>query len=178
MGRRQTAPCLVAVCMVAVSSIHQPMQLTHFTDLGLRVLMYLSDVEPGQVITIAEVTERFGVAHNHLSKVVQFMGQKGWLVNVRGKGGGMRLAMPTDQYRLGHMVRTLERTTELIDCSAPPCALRGQCNLKGLLSQAEEAFFTALDKYSLADALTGKTHDAIVQLHRSSPKKLRQAAST
>jgi len=143
------------------------MQLTRFTDLGLRVLMYLNDVEPGKAITIAEVTERFDVAHNHLSKVVQFMGQQGWLVNVRGKGGGMRLAKPADEYRLGHLVRTLERTVELIDCSAPPCVLRGQCTLKGLLSQGEEAFYSSLDKYTLADALKGKTHEAIVRLHRS-----------
>lgn len=143
------------------------MQLTRFTDLGLRVLMYLNDVEPGKAITIAEVTERFNVAHNHLSKVVQFMGQQGWLINVRGKGGGMRLAKPADEYRLGHLVRTLERTVELIDCSTPPCVLRGQCTLKGLLSQGEEAFYSSLDKYSLADALQGKTHEAIVRLHRS-----------
>lgn len=143
------------------------MQLTRFTDLGLRVLMYLNDVEPGKAITIAEVTERFNVAHNHLSKVVQFMGQQGWLINVRGKGGGMRIAKPADEYRLGHLVRTLERTVELIDCSTPPCVLRGQCTLKGLLSQGEEAFYSSLDKYSLADALQGKTHEAIVRLHRS-----------
>jgi len=129
--------------------------------------MYLNDVEPGKAITIAEVTERFNVAHNHLSKVVQFMGQQGWLINVRGKGGGMRLAKPADEYRLGHLVRTLERTVELIDCSTPPCVLRGQCTLKGLLSQGEEAFYSSLDKYSLADALQGKTHEAIVRLHRS-----------
>lgn len=145
------------------------MQLTRFTDLGLRVLMYLCHAEPPQAITIAEVTERFDVSHNHLTKVVQFMGQQGWLVNVRGKGGGMRLAQPAEQFRLGQLVRALERSHELIDCAEPPCVLRGQCTLKGLLSQGEEAFYAALDQYSLADALQGKTQEAIVKLHRSSP---------
>lgn len=140
------------------------MQLTRFTDLGLRVMMYLCDAKPDQVTTIAEITQRFDVAHNHLTKVVQFMGQQGWLVNVRGKGGGIRLAQPADQYRLGHVVRTLERTTELIDCAEPPCVLRGQCGLKGLLSRAEEAFYNTLDQSTLADAVRGKTRLAIVQL--------------
>ena len=49
------------------------MQLTRFSDLGLRVLMDLSVLAPDAVTTIAEVTERFQVPHNHLSKVVQFM---------------------------------------------------------------------------------------------------------
>lgn len=142
------------------------MQLTRFTDLGLRVLMYLCDAEPSRAITIAEVAERFDVAHNHLSKVVQFMGQQGWLANVRGKGGGMRLANPPSHYRLGNLVRTLERRVELVDCASPPCKLKGQCTLKGLLSQGEDAFYAALDKYSLADALMGKTSEAIVHLRR------------
>jgi Rrf2 family transcriptional regulator, nitric oxide-sensitive transcriptional repressor len=148
------------------------MQLTRFTDLGLRVLMYLCHAERPEVITIAEVTERFDVSHNHLTKVVQFMGQQRWLVNVRGKGGGMRLAQPPENYRLGQLVRALERSSDLIDCAAPPCALRGQCTLKGLLSKAEEAFYAELDQYTLADALKGKTQAAIVKLHRSSPYRL------
>ena len=144
------------------------MQLTRFTDLGLRVMMYLCDVDPDRAITIAEVTERFDVAHNHLSKVVQFMGQQGWLLNVRGKGGGMRLAKAPSEYRLGDLVRTLERTSELIDCATPPCVLRGQCSLKSLLSKAEDAFYATLDQFSLADAVKGKTRSAIIQLHRLS----------
>lgn len=45
------------------------MQLTRFTDLGLRVLMYLCHAEPPQAITIAEVTERFDVARNPLTTI-------------------------------------------------------------------------------------------------------------
>ena len=78
------------------------MQLTRFSDLGLRVLMDLSVLGPDAVTTIAEVTARFQVPHNHLSKVVQFMGQQGWLHTVRGKGGGIRLAWPLAHYRRYH----------------------------------------------------------------------------
>jgi len=141
------------------------MQLTRFTDLGLRVLMYLSGALPGRVVTIAEIAERFEVAHNHLSKVVQFMGQQGWLVNVRGKGGGIRLARAPERFTLGQLVRTLERNDDLIDCAEPPCALRGRCALKRLFSQAENAFFDALDQHTLADAVAGPTFEAVVRLH-------------
>lgn len=142
------------------------MQLTRFSDLGLRVLMDLSALAPGAVTTIAEVTERFQVPHNHLSKVVQFMGQQGWLHTVRGKGGGIRLAWPLADYRLGQVVRTLERTTEVIECADPPCVLRGRCSLKGLLDEANDAFYAALDRHTLADALASPTAETIVRLHR------------
>lgn len=142
------------------------MQLTRFTDLGLRVLMYLSGSSPGEVTTIGEIAERFDVAHNHLTKVVQFMGQQGWLVNLRGKGGGIRLAWPAEAYRLGDVVRTLERTDELINCGEPPCVLRGQCELKGLLGGATEAFYAELNRHTLAAAVRGTTGEVIVRLHR------------
>lgn len=142
------------------------MQLTRFTDLGLRVLMYVSVSAPGEVVTIAEIGQRFNAAPNHLTKVVQFMGQQGWLVNVRGKGGGVRLARPAADYRLGQIVRALERTEALIDCAEPPCVLRGACALKGLLDQAEDAFYAELDRHTLADAMRGGTGEVVVRLHR------------
>lgn len=142
------------------------MQLTRFTDLGLRVLMYVSVTAPGEVVTIAEIGQRFDAAPNHLTKVVQFMGQQGWLVNVRGKGGGVRLARPAADYRLGQVVRALERTEALIDCAEPPCVLRGSCTLKGLLDQAEDAFYAELDRHTLADAMRGGTGEVVVRLHR------------
>lgn len=145
------------------------MQLSRFTDLGLRVLMYLSAARPGEVTTIAEITAQFEVAHHHLTKVVMFMGQQGWLVNVRGKGGGIRLAWPAGQYRLGDVVRQLERTEGMIDCAVPPCVLRQGCALKELLEQARAAFYAELNRRTLVDAVRGQTREAIIRLHRRAP---------
>jgi Rrf2 family nitric oxide-sensitive transcriptional repressor len=52
------------------------MQLNRFTDLGLRVLMYLTHRDREQPVTISEIAERFEVSRNHLVKVVHFMGCK------------------------------------------------------------------------------------------------------
>lgn len=147
------------------------MQLTHFTDLGLRVLMYLSHQDRGTPVTISEIAERFDASRHHLVKVVHFMAQQGWLVTTRGKGGGLALAGPLAQYRLGQLVRTLEHTSpDLIDCADPPCGLRGRCLLKGLLDEALDAFYAALDAHTLADVVASPTHEAIVQLHRLGPR--------
>lgn len=142
------------------------MQLTHFTDLGLRVLMYLSHQDRNTPVTISEIAERFAVSRHHLVKVVHFMAQHGWLITTRGKGGGLALSNPASSYRLGRVIRVLEDVTELIDCAEPPCALRGQCQLKGLMDQALDAFFEVLDRYTLADAVASPTAEAIVTLHR------------
>lgn len=146
------------------------MQLTHFTDLGLRVLMYTSQpqrvTQSGKAVTISEIAQSLQVSRNHLVKVVHFMAGQGWLATTRGKGGGLALAKSPDQYNLGQLVRVLEGTTQLVDCADPPCALRMGCGLKTLLNQALQAFYQSLDQYTLADIIQGKTQEILSELQR------------
>ena len=147
------------------------MQLTRFTDFGLRVLMYLCTPAPDQreqAVTVAEIAERFEVSRHHLNKVVQFLAQQGWVVTSRGKGGGLALAQPPSHYRLGQLIRTLEGDVPLIDCAEPPCALHRRCGLKPLLDEALDAFYSALDAHTLADTHTPKTQQVILKLQRRS----------
>lgn len=149
------------------------MQLTHFTDLGLRVLMYLSHQQGETPVTITEIAGKFEISRNHLVKVVHFLGQQGWIRTTRGKGGGLALAQPTSAYRLGSIIHTLEGGTTLIDCATPPCALRGSCQLKAILDTALTDFYRQLDRYTLSDAVAGKTHEAIVMLHQIGMSRIR-----
>ena len=45
------------------------MQLTHYTDFSLRVLIYLSLQEDRKLVTASDIAERFDIARNHLVKV-------------------------------------------------------------------------------------------------------------
>ncbi|GGY28308.1 Rrf2 family transcriptional regulator [Paludibacterium paludis] len=145
------------------------MQLTRFTDLGLRVLMYLTQRDPMVPVTIPGIAERFGISRNHLVKVVHAMGQQGWLVTTRGKGGGIALARPAAEYRIGEVIRSLEATGSLIDCATPPCLLMPGCRLKSALDEGLEAFYRSLNGYTLADLVAERTGEAIIRLHRGRP---------
>ncbi|MES2935578.1 MAG: Rrf2 family transcriptional regulator [Pseudomonadota bacterium] len=142
------------------------MQLTRFSDIGMRVLIYLSCGDRAELATIPEIASRFGVSRHHMVKVVHFMAQQNWIVTSRGKGGGMTLANPVGSYRIGDLIRNLEGHADLIDCSNPPCHLRGNCHLKGMLDHALKAFFECLNTYTLADAVASPTGDAIIVLHQ------------
>lgn len=143
------------------------MQLTRFSDFGLRVLMYLSQHDRAQPVTIAEIATQFNVPHNHLVKVVNKLGKLGWVATLRGRGGGLRLAAPPDQLRLGMVLRGLEGSTELIHCDDPPCVLSGHCILKRALDAGLQAFYRQMDEYTLADVCAHRTGEAIVTLHRN-----------
>ena len=144
------------------------MQLTRFTDFGLRVLMYLTQCrDRPAAVTIPEIAGRFDVSRNHLVKVVHFMAQREWVSTTRGKGGGLSLARPASEYRVGDLIRELEQQGPLIDCREPPCALDGSCRLSGVLAQTLNAFYDALNAYTLADLVRDPTAAAIIKLHRA-----------
>ncbi|MBV1777252.1 Rrf2 family transcriptional regulator [Burkholderiaceae bacterium DAT-1] len=142
------------------------MQLTRFSDLGLRVLMYLSQHERADPITIAEIAEQFQVPHNHLVKVVNRLGKLGWVDAIRGRNGGLRLGAHAIQLPLGQILKGLEEVSELIDCNDPPCALRRDCLLKAALNAGLDAFYRKMDEFTLADVCKSHTGDAIITLHR------------
>ncbi|HKB53702.1 MAG TPA: Rrf2 family transcriptional regulator [Ramlibacter sp.] len=128
------------------------MKLTAFTDYSLRVLIYLA-AQPKQRATIAMIASSFDVSENHLTKVVHFLGKAGWLANVRGKGGGLELAMPPELVGVGEVVRRTERGVMPAECFGDDghCAIAPICRLSGVLAEAVEAFYATLDRYTLAD---------------------------
>lgn len=129
------------------------MKLSAFTDYSLRLLMYLA-AEPARRATIAEVAQSFDIAENHLSKVAQALGRAGWLANVRGKGGGLALALSPADIVVGAVVRYTERGDLPAACFAEagrPCPIARGCKLRGVLGEAVDAFHAVLDRYTLAD---------------------------
>ena len=134
------------------------MQLTRYTDFGIRILMYLA-VQPEResLFRIAEVTSVFDLSSNHVAKIIHQLGKLGYLHTVRGKSGGFKLAKETDDVMLGQLVRDLEHSLAPIDCESPYCRFTPVCRLKSILGQAVAAYLDVLDQYSLTDIVANKT---------------------
>ena len=128
------------------------MQLNKFTDYALRLLMYISRPRDTPY-TIAEIARDLHVSQNHLVKIVHFMGKQDWIITTRGKGGGIRLNAEILNLNLGQIVRILQGNNQIVECNTPPCVLRSNCGLKGILDQALEQFYQSLDHYRLVDVL-------------------------
>jgi Rrf2 family transcriptional regulator, nitric oxide-sensitive transcriptional repressor len=129
------------------------LRLTVYTDYALRLLMYLA-VRDGELATISEVAESYGISRNHLMKVAYELGAAGYVTTVRGRGGGLKLARPSRAIRLGDVVRCTEPDMALVTCFEPvaaPCAIKPCCVLRSALEGARQAFLDVLDRYSLAD---------------------------
>ncbi|WP_028766641.1 Rrf2 family transcriptional regulator [Shewanella fidelis] len=133
------------------------MQLTRYTDYGLRTLMYLAlNSERESLFRISEITEVFDLSANHISKVVHHLGKLGYLQTVRGKSGGFKLAKSASEINIGQVVRSLENSLAPIDCTKPYCLFTPACKLKGVLGEAVNAYLAVLDGYTLEMIVANK----------------------
>lgn len=126
------------------------MKLTRYTDYAMRMLIHLGS-RHGDLCSIREISESFGVSQNHMMKVAQDLVSAGYVESVRGRNGGLRLARPAGEINLGELTRHTENSFTLIDCGG--CRIAPACGLPGILAEATAAFLTVLDKYHLSDIL-------------------------
>lgn len=128
------------------------MRLTQFSDHALRVLMYAA-AHDDRLITIEEVARAYRVSRAHLMKVANCLTRAGFLVAVRGRSGGLRLARSAAEIRVGEVLRATEPDFALAECFSPDdrCVISTSCRLRGILREGLAAFATALDRYTLAD---------------------------
>jgi Rrf2 family nitric oxide-sensitive transcriptional repressor len=87
-------------------------------------------------------------------KVVNDLGRKGYLDNVRGRNGGIRLRRRPRDINIGQVVRDTEEL-DVIGCLGQRgyCPIERVCVLRGVLRDAAEAFVAELEAYTLADLI-------------------------
>ena len=132
------------------------MQLSLHADYALRVLIYLG-THPRATVRTQDISDAYGISKHHLVRVVQTLDQHGYLQVHPGRSGGIALARPAAEIRLGQVVRHAEPNLCLVECfdrETNTCPIAPACGLKTMLRDALESFLTTLDRYTLADVLT------------------------
>lgn len=137
------------------------MYLTQQTDYALRVLIYAA-VNDDDLVNIATIAQAYGISKSHLMKVVTALVKGGFLSGLRGKGGGLKLALPPEKIRVGAVVRLME-PLQIVECfgSNNQCAITPNCRLADILAGGVNAFLNHLDSFTLADLINKPTFDRL-----------------
>lgn len=149
------------------------MRVTIHTNHAIRLLMYCA-VEPGRPIAVSEIARAHGISDNHLTKIAQHLAAHDFIKTVRGRKGGVMLAMPPEEIALGAVVRVTEENLDLAECFAletNTCRLVPECRFRGILGEALKAFFVVLDSYTIADLVVrGDALRALMGLEATTEK--------
>ncbi len=123
------------------SEAERAMQLTKFSDYAVRVLMFADSAED-RLVTIDQMSEACKVSRAHLTKVVNRLTRSGFLLAVRGRSGGLKLAKRPDDILLGDVVRFTESDFSVVECftTGNNCVIAGRCQMAGVMDEAREIF--------------------------------------
>ena len=134
-------------------------RLTVYTDYSLRTLLYLALRDADYLATIQEIADTYNISKNHLMKVTYELGKLGYIDTIRGRGGGIRLAVDPSSITIGQVVRQTEDDFNIVECfnhEQNLCIISPACKLKHILYDAMQAYLNVLNQYTLADVAQNK----------------------
>ncbi|WP_280463277.1 RrF2 family transcriptional regulator [Nocardia carnea] len=135
------------------------MQLSRFSDLGLRVMMRLAvSGAAAERVTVKLVARQMNASEHYIAKAVTKLAELGLVDSHRGRTGGIFLTDRGRTATVGQIVRGLEGRGEVVECAGTnPCPLAAACRLRHMLADAQESFYRNLDRYTLGDLVDSRT---------------------
>ncbi|MGB3696537.1 MAG: Rrf2 family transcriptional regulator [Gordonia sp. (in: high G+C Gram-positive bacteria)] len=152
------------------------MQLTRFTDIGLRVVMALA-ADPESTHTSRQLADDLHLSYTHVAKVVSRLAELGVVHSRRGRSGGLAITELGPRAGVGWLARHLEGDDAIVDCEgATPCPLRSACRLRGALAAAQDAFYSSLDRLTVQDLIADPTGAQLLTLLPRTPPTIDSVA--
>jgi Rrf2 family protein len=154
------------------------MRLTKTTSHAIRIAIDCAEAN-GALVKVADIARRLDITPLNVFKIVHILSRAGFVEAMRGRHGGVRLARPAAQIRIGDIVRAIE-ATEIEVAGADAASTRdAKPGLNSIFDNALEAFIGVLDQHSLSDMakvrhLTQPT--VIVPPRKSRPRTARTTA--
>lgn len=129
------------------------MRLTKQSSYAVRTLMYCAANYPN-LSRVSDVARAYAISEMFLFKLIKPLVTSGMLKTMRGRNGGIKLARPAEEISLLDAIKITEDNFTLAECfddGKTSCPLVNNCDLNVALNSALEAFFKALDCYTIAD---------------------------
>ncbi len=126
------------------------MRLTKSTSHALRILIECAQSE-GRLVKVAELSERLDITPQNAFKIVNMLVRAGLIGAARGRNGGVRLARPASEIRIGDVVRATEVTHVEIEDGTSDSDGGSSRDVNRILDNALGAFIEVLDQHTIAD---------------------------
>jgi Rrf2 family nitric oxide-sensitive transcriptional repressor len=126
------------------------MRLNKSTSHAVRILIDCAKADG--LIKVADIAKRLDITQQNAFKIVHLLSKAGFLASVRGRHGGVRLARPAAQIRIGDVVRSIETLGQ----EQEGAGSRG--SLHRIVDDALDAFISVLDQHTLEDMAAGAIH--------------------
>ncbi len=131
------------------------MQLSTRVRYGLRALLDIAmNSRNERPVLLKEISERQNLSRSYVEQLLLTLQASGFIKSIRGKKGGFLLAKPPEEIDLYSVVKTLERTMNLVECTiSSNCPRRGRCATQELWNRLSSIIRKELEGTTLKDLM-------------------------
>jgi Rrf2 family protein len=137
------------------------MKFSTLEEYGLRCLIQIARHGQGASLTIAQLSQLEGISTANVGKIMRLLRRGRFVKSTRGQTGGYSLALPAEELSVGEVLASLG--TRLFDAkfcernagSVNLCAHVGDCSIRPVLRQLQDAVDEVMGRLTLAELLRG-----------------------
>ncbi len=145
------------------------MRLSKTTNYAIRILLDCAVAAP-DLVKVAEIAERRDITVQNTFKIVHLLSRAGFIQAVRGRHGGVRLARPAAEIRIGDVVRAMEILRLEMDIEEG-----AEGENQGQLAALDQLFDNALDAF--ISVLDEHTLEQMIKVQRREPPRPRRSGT-
>ncbi len=132
--------------------------LTKKGKYGLKALVYLAQLDPGEVALVQTIAEACNIPKKFLEAILGELRKAAIVHSKKGKGGGYFLARSPGEIHVGHVVRVLDGPLAPIACASrnffhkcDDCPDETACSIRLTMLNVRNAIADVLDNQTLAE---------------------------
>lgn len=150
-------------------------------EYGLRCLIAIARQGDEASLTIPEISRMEGLTPSHVAKLMAILRKAGFVKSTRGQLGGYSLAKDTAKMRIQDVLECLggrlyhEGFCERHSGIEPDCVHEGECLLRPLWTNIQDAVDVVVSRYTVADVINQDIPEPLVHL-ATAPRRLETGA--
>ena len=134
------------------------MKISAQEEYGLRCLVQLANLGPGDSLTLPQIATREGISTANAGKLMWLLNKAGFVNSTRGTKGGYFLARPADQIKLNEIIKVLDEDVLSSHCDSytgvlDKCVHTGDCGIRPVIVGLHEIVENALSRITLASLI-------------------------
>jgi Rrf2 family protein len=131
------------------------MKISAQEEYGLRCLVQLANLPPGDSLTLPQIATREGISTANAGKLMWLLNKAGFVNSTRGTKGGYFLARPSGDIYLNEIIKVLDEDVLSSHCESytgvlDTCVHTGDCGIRPVIVGLHEIVENALSRITLA----------------------------
>jgi transcriptional regulator, Rrf2 family len=129
---------------------------------ALRVMIDLAECPREKYITLNDIASRQEISEKYLESIISILSKAGFVIGLRGKGGGYRLSKSPEEYTVGSILKLTENSMAPVHCLAEHpnhCPRAKNCKTLPMWENLDRIVDEYLEGVKLSDLTASKSLD-------------------